>query len=66
MSKIIIGNKCDCKDSERQVSESEGKRFAQTVGIQFIETSAKENTNIENIFQMIGNQIKEKLLTSEE
>lgn len=65
MSKIIVGNKCDCKESERQVSEAEGKRLAQSFGIQFVETSAKDNTNIQKMFEMIGLQIKEKLVESD-
>ena len=46
MSKIIVGNKCDCKEKERQVSFSEASKFASSYGIELVETSAKENINV--------------------
>jgi len=33
-------------DSERQVSRSEGEALAKKYGVQFIESSAKDNLNI--------------------
>ncbi len=36
---IVIGNKMDLEDA-RQVSEVEGKEYADSKGFQFIETSA--------------------------
>lgn len=62
MTKIIVGNKCDCKDSERQVTLSEATKFANSCGIELIETSAKENINIHELFEKVALQIKEKLL----
>ena len=64
MCKIIVGNKCDCSDKERQVSYDEGVKMAQKYGVQFIETSAKENINIGEIFDGIGKDIKKKLVES--
>jgi GTPase SAR1 family protein len=46
--KILIGNKCDLKD--REVLYDEGKNLAETYGIKFYETSAKENKNIDECF----------------
>ncbi len=46
MCKIIVGNKSDCKENERQVSYEEGQKLAQKYGVDFIESSAKENSNI--------------------
>ena len=50
MSKIIVGNKCDCKEKERQVSFSEASKFASSYGIELVETSGKENINISSVF----------------
>lgn len=46
MNKILIGNKCDM-DGEREVSTEEGAQLAAEYGIQFFETSAKNDTNVE-------------------
>lgn len=47
---ILIGNKCDL-ESSREVSTAEGKKKAAEIGISFFETSAKEPTNVEAVFQ---------------
>ena len=47
---IILGNKCDLED-KREVSSQEGNEFADSNGLQFYETSAKDGTNIENVFK---------------
>ena len=47
--KLLVGNKCD-KVAERVVSTDRGKEMAATLGIAFMETSAKEATNVEQAF----------------
>ena len=47
--KILVGNKCDLIE-QRQVSKEMGKQLADSYGIPFIETSAKNNENIEKLF----------------
>ena len=47
--KILVGNKCDLKD-QRQVSFQEGKAFADSLGMQFLETSARDKINIDEAF----------------
>jgi len=47
--KILVGNKSDLKE-QRQVSYQEGKEFADSLGMQFLETSAKEKMNIDEAF----------------
>lgn len=52
---ILVGNKCDLNES-RQVEKDEGKGFAETEGLCFMETSALNNLNVEQVFlQMITN-----------
>lgn len=65
ITKIIVGNKCDCIEQQRQVSLLEGKKLAESYGIPFVETSAKENVNILKMFTMIGTEIKTRLMESE-
>jgi Ras-related protein Rab-3C len=42
---ILVGNKCDMED-ERVISYERGKQLAEQLGIEFFETSAKENVNV--------------------
>jgi len=47
--RILCGNKCDL-EHQRKISKEEGKELASKYGIQYIETSAKDTTNIEELF----------------
>ena len=49
---MLVGNKSD-KVSEREVSKEEGSRMAHNFGCQFMETSAKDNYNVENLFMTL-------------
>ena len=40
-----MGNKCDMED-ERVISFEKGKQLADSLGLEFFETSAKENINV--------------------
>ena len=46
ISKLLVGNKSDLQESDRQVSKAEGEALANKFGIEFLETSAKDNVNI--------------------
>lgn len=50
--KILVGNKNDMKDN-RVVSYDEGKNLANSLNIEFFETSAKDDININNIFNTL-------------
>lgn len=51
--KMLIGNKCD-KESEREVAYEEGEELASVHGCLFIETSAKENLNVNEGFKQLA------------
>merc|ERR1712150_69980 len=57
--KILIGNKCDLT-AERQVSTEEAKKKDEELGIEFIEASAKDATNVETAFQIVSAKLIEK------
>ena len=61
---ILIGNKCDM-ECERAVEYSTGKEFADSLNIPFIETSAKENLNVEEAFALLTAVIVRKLSETE-
>lgn len=46
---VLVGNKSDLGQS-REVEEEEGKGFAETEGLCFMETSALQNLNVEEAF----------------
>ena len=51
--KILIGNKCDL-DEQRQITVDEGEAFAARNGMKFIETSAKNNTIVNEAFEALA------------
>jgi len=58
--KIIVGNKCDLPPNERIVSPEEGMLLAEKYKVPFLEASAKEGTNINEIFQLLGQKMVDK------
>ena len=68
--KILVGNKCDLVN-KRVISTERGQELAEHYGIPFLETSAKDNSNIEQLFidtarafvnkqNNIGSKVKKK------
>ena len=49
----LAGNKCDM-ESKRRVEVEEAQAYAQENGLIFMETSAKENINVRNLFKEIA------------
>jgi small GTP-binding protein len=47
--RILVGNKCDLENA-RQVRKEEGNEIANKYGIKYLETSAKDTINIEDLF----------------
>lgn len=47
---VILGNKIDIPENEKQVSTKEGENFARKHGLLFFEVSAKEDINIHYAF----------------
>lgn len=57
---LLVGNKADMA-AQRQVEYAAGKEFAEKLGVPFLETSAKDNTNVEAAFVTMARQIKERV-----
>jgi small GTP-binding protein len=57
----LVGNKVDL-ESNRRISKDDGIRLAKEYGMSFFETSAKDNTNINEAF----NQLTKEMLTKGE
>ncbi|KAJ1973473.1 RAS1 protein [Dimargaris xerosporica] len=55
---IIIGNKCDLPDADRQVTELEGQALAKEFSCEFMETSAKMRVNVDEAFYSLVREIR--------
>ncbi|KAL7711951.1 Rab1 protein [Entamoeba marina] len=54
---VLVGNKCD-KIHEREIKTEDAITFSKTRGIYFLETSAKENYQVNDVFTQIAQIIK--------
>ena len=54
--KILVGNKIDLKE-KRMVSSEEAQNFAEKNGMNFFETSALNNLNIDEMFEIVSKML---------
>lgn len=50
---VLVGNKIDLVD-EREVSREDAETLAQELNLSYIETSAKDGNNVEEVFEMLA------------
>jgi Ras-related protein Rab-1A len=62
VNKLLVGNKSDLT-AKRQVSYEQAKEFADSMNMEFIETSAKQASNVDLAFTKIATQIKNRMAT---
>ena len=53
---ILVGNKCDLAN-DRKVSYEEGENYAKNLNIKFFEASARDGTNVNELFFYLANEI---------
>ncbi|PWN51724.1 putative SEC4-like Rab/GTPase [Violaceomyces palustris] len=63
VSKILVGNKSDWEE-KRVVTAEQGEALAAELGIPYIETSAKSNSNVEEAFFNLARDVKARLIDS--
>ena len=62
--KLLIGNKSDLEE-KRKVTYQEGKDFATSNGMQFMETSAKTASKVQEAFELLTNEIIKSSINKE-
>jgi len=60
--KLLVGNKLD-RVNERAVASQKGEELAERLGMQFIETSAKNSTNVKQAFETMTRMIIRQVST---
>merc|ERR1711874_687280 len=60
VNKLLVGNKCDLTN-KKVVDYTSAKEYADELTIPFLETSAKNATNVEQAFLTMAAQIKNKM-----
>jgi len=60
VNKLLVGNKCDLT-AKKVVDFTTAKEFADSLGIPFLETSAKNATNVEQAFMTMAAEIKNRM-----
>ena len=63
--KILVGNKCDLEE-DRKVQIEEGEDLARDKRMKFIETSAKDSTNVKTAFNIMIEDVKEYMKNNPE
>jgi len=60
VNKLLVGNKCDLT-TKKVVDYAAAKEYAEQLGIPFLETSAKNATNVEQAFMTMAAEIKSRM-----
>ena len=57
---LLVGNKCDMS-ADREITVTEAKDLAFSEGFNYIETSARTSTNVEQAFLELSMRVLEKI-----
>lgn len=62
VNKMLVANKCDYPESEREVTKAQGEKLARDYGMKFVETSAKTGQGVEDAFMLIAGDVMKRLM----
>lgn len=54
---LLVGNKCDRPESEREIGVDEARAFAALHGLEYLETSARSGHNVEEAFKGVAHSV---------
>ena len=60
---VLVGNKSDLAES-RVINRERATDLAQTLGVEYFETSAKDDINVKQTFETLVDEISEKMAES--
>lgn len=60
VNRLLVGNKCDLT-TKKMIDYATAKELADSMGIAFLETSAKNSTNVEQAFLTMASEIKDRM-----
>ena len=60
---VLVGNKCDLTNS-RIITSEQGMDLAQSLGVMYFETSAKDDINVKQTFEALVDAISQKMAES--
>ena len=60
--KLLLGNKCD-QDRKRVISFETANEYANQLNIPYLETSARDATNVEQAFVNMASEIKSRIIS---
>lgn len=63
VNKLLVGNKCDLT-SKKVVDTKMAQELADSLGIPFLETSARDSINVDEAFTRMARDIKERMAVS--
>lgn len=63
IAKVLVGNKVDLED-ERCVSKSEAQKVAEEHGMEYFETSARSNINVQEVMSHIIEKVYESMVAN--
>lgn len=55
---VIVGNKCDLRPEQRQVTAEDGKQLSEKYSCGWTEASARYNENVDKAFELLIAQIE--------
>jgi len=55
---VIVGNKSDVPEAKRKISPEQGQNLARELNCGWVETSARNNTNVGKAFEMMIAEIE--------
>lgn len=61
---VLVGNKLDLAESSRVVSQADGAALADELGVQHVETSARDGQGVHDAFGLLVDIVLDKCLAS--